>query len=152
MGRAAPAASRMTAGSLPAEVSAFRQSMTTQLDAYFRQYGDRLSAAERQQMNALRDQVDRDLLMLKVKTQTTSRLASARAPQVKRIAAAQAAARAFDAVYEKAMHGLEQVQPILQPKLSIFEALRAKSDLDDQLEKFDELGRHVHELAGAQDH
>jgi len=144
----AEAASSVTAAQLPAEVTTFRQAMTTQLDAYFNKYGDRLSASERQRMNALRDQVDRELLALRTATQRTARLAKSHAPAPKQRSAASAAARAFDAAYARAIRVLEQVEPILRPKLSLFEALGAKSDLDGQLERFDELGRHIHGLAG----
>ncbi len=123
--------------------------MTAQLDDYFREYGDRLSAGERRQMNQLRAQVDRELLALQAKTRITARLEAAKAPAVRRAFAARAAARAFDRAYDRAIAGLEQVQPILQPKLSLFEALGAKSDLDDQLSRFEALGQHIHELAGS---
>lgn len=121
---AAAGSSSSAAAQLPGEVANFRTSMTMQLDSYFKEYGNRLSAAERQEMNSLRAQVDREL------------------------AAAQAAARTFDATYHHAITGLERVQPILQPKLSLFEAFSAKSDLDGQLSRFEELGNHVHHLAG----
>ena len=145
---AAEAARTVTAAQLPAEVTTFRQAMTTQLDAYLNTYGDRLNTTERQQMNALRDEVDRELLTLRTATQRTARLAKAHAPAANQRSAARAAARAFDAAYAKAIRVLEQVEPILRPKLSLFEALGAKSDLDAQLERFDELGRHIHGLAG----
>lgn len=147
---AAPSAASLSAAAqLPGEVASFRSSMTNQLDNYFREYGDRLSAAERKEMNRLRAQVDSELLALQAKTRTTARLEAANAPAIKRAAAAKAAARAFDLAYGRAMAGLERVQPILQPKLSLFEALGAKSDLDDQLSRFDELGQHIHQLAGS---
>ena len=140
--------SAAAASQLPGEVASFRSSMTTQLNSYFTEYGDRLSSTERQQMNALRAQIDRELLALQAKTQITARLAAAQAPPVKRQVAAQAAARAFDSAYASAMAGLDRVQPILQPKLSLFEAFGAKSDLDDQLSQFEALGQHIHQIAG----
>ncbi|MDO8731445.1 MAG: hypothetical protein Q7L55_02575 [Actinomycetota bacterium] len=142
------ASSSSIAANLPAEVAAFRTSMITQLDSYFKEYGDRLSISERKEMNALQTQVDRELLALQAKTRLTARLEAKNAPVLRRKAAASAAARAFDSTYDRAMAGLEKFQPILQPKLSLFEALSAKSDLDGQLSKFDELGRHIHQFAG----
>ena len=147
---AAPALSSSSAAAqLPREVASFRSSMTTQLDNYFNEYGDRLSSSERQQMNALRGQIDLELLALQAKTQTTARLEASHAPTVKTLSAARAAARAFDASYASAMAGLERVKPILQPKLSLFEAFSAKSDLDDQLSQFEALGQHIHQVAGS---
>ena len=99
-------------------------------------------------MNGLRVQVDRALHGLQGKTRVTARLEASNAPAAKRRAAARAAARSFDSAYDQAMSGLAKVQPMLQPKLSLFEAFGAKSDLDEQLEQFDELGRRIHEVAG----
>lgn len=143
---AAPVTSSSAAG-LPQEVASFRSSMTGQLDNYFREYGDRLSADERQQMDALRAQVDRELLALQAKTRVTAQREAKKAPAARRGVAARAAARAFDSTYSRAMAGLEKVGPILQPKLSLFEAFRAKSDLDEQLSRFEQLGQHIHQVA-----
>ena len=122
--------------------------MTSQLDRYFNEYGDRLSASERQEINALRSQVDRELLALEVKTKLTARLEANKAPTATRKAAARAGARFFDETYARAIAGLEKVRPILQPKLSLFEAFDAKSDLDEQLSRFEEFGNHIHQVAG----
>lgn len=136
------------ASQLPSEVADFRSSMTAQLDDYFMEYGDRLSDSERKQIVALRRQVDRELQLLQARTRVTARLEAQKASVVRRSAAAHAAARAFDSTYIRAIAGLEKVQPILQSKLSLFEAFGAKSDLDEQLSQFDELGRRIHEVAG----
>lgn len=149
LANAAPIAFKSSmASELPREVADFRNSMTGQLDDYFKEYGDRLSDAERKQMDTLRKQVDRELLVLQAKTRVTARLEARNASIVKRRAAAHAAARAFDSTYKRAIAGLENVQPILQPKLSLFEAFGAKSDLDEELSRFEELGQHIHQLAG----
>ncbi|MDP2013626.1 MAG: hypothetical protein Q8L05_05310, partial [Actinomycetota bacterium] len=65
--------SSSSAAKLPAEVAGFRASMSTQLDSYFKEYGDRLSASERREMTALQSQVDRALLALQAKTLITAR-------------------------------------------------------------------------------
>ena len=100
-------------------------------------------------MNSLRAQVDRALRGLQGKTRMTARLEASNAPAAKRRAAARAAARSFDSAYDQAMSGLATVQPMLQAKLSLFEAFGAKSDLDEQLSQFDALGRRIHEVAGS---
>ncbi|MDO9486445.1 MAG: hypothetical protein Q7K25_10350 [Actinomycetota bacterium] len=144
----APSASSSPAAQLPREVAEFRKSMTSQLDHYFQDYGDRLSGRERVEMDSLRSQVDQELVALQGKTRITARLESRNASKAALMTAARTAARAFDRTYARAIAGLQRVQPILQPKLSLFEAFGAKSDLDEQLSRFEELGMRIHQVAG----
>ncbi|MDD2859264.1 MAG: hypothetical protein PHU75_11395 [Candidatus Nanopelagicales bacterium] len=130
---------------LPGQVSQFRQGVAATLRDYFATYGDRLSATERAQMNTLVAQVDDELGALQRKASAGARLARAGAPAADQRRAARATARSFDAAYARAMASLDKVQPILAPKLSIFEALRAKSDFDRQMQAFEELGASIHD-------
>lgn len=129
-------------------VAGFRQNINAVLTSYYTTYRNRLTPAEQRQMTSLMTQVDRELASLQAKTQVSANLARQHAAKSKQQRAARAAAQSFDIVYSHAMTSLEQVQPILQPKLSLFEALRAKSDLDQSLQTFETLGTQLHALAG----
>jgi hypothetical protein len=54
--------------------------------------------------------------------------------------AAAAAVTAYQRAYDEALAALTEVQPILQPKLGLFEALDAKADLDARLSEFRGVG------------
>ena len=143
----AQAAPQLNPTSVSSSVSDFRQSIATVLNSYFLTYGSRLSLAEQAQMSTLMKQVDQELSVLQRKTQASAKLAQQHAAKAKQKDAARAAAKSFDIAYSHAMTSLERVQPILQPKLSLFEALRAKSDLDQSLQAFETLGTQLHALA-----
>ena len=144
---ASQAVPQLNPTSVSSSVTDFRQSIGTVLNSYYSTYGSRLSPAEQSQMSTLMKQVDQELSALQIKTQTSAKLAQQHAAKSKQKDAARAAAKSFDMAYAHAMVSLEQVQPILQPKLSLFEALRAKSDLDKSLQAFETLGLQLHELA-----
>ncbi len=120
-------------------VVVFRREIQSTLQGYLATYGSRLSRAEYTRVSKLTAKVDRDLGSLAAKAATTTRLV--RSGQ--RARAASAAATAFTAYqrsYEEAIATLAEVQPILQPKLGLFEALDAKTDLDARLEEFRGVG------------
>ena len=48
------------------------------------------------------------------------------------------------------MSSLAEVEPILRPKLSLFEGLEAKGDLDDMLARYDEIGGAIHDFEAGQ--
>lgn len=87
--------------------------------------------------------VDRDLRQLQQATAATARIAARPGSRAQAHSAAQSAVARFDAGYAKALGELADLQPLLLPRLSIFEALRAKSDLDTQLARYAELGEQV---------
>jgi len=143
----AQAASSLNAGTVSANVAGFRQDTRGLLDSYYATYGSRLSPAEQTNMSGLIKHIDAELAVVQSKSQFIARLSRQQAPKPKQLAAARSAAKAFDAAYSHAITSLKQVQPLLQPKLSLFEALRAKSDLDSSLQEFETLGTQLHALA-----
>ena len=143
---AAHAVSSLNAGTVSANVAGFRQDIRGLLDSYYATYGSRLSPAEQTNMTGLIKKVDAELAIVQSKSQVLAKLSRQQAPQSKQLAAARSAAKAFDTAYSHAMTSLEQVQPLLQPKLSFFEALRAKSDLDTSLQDFQAVGTQLHAL------
>ena len=144
----AQAASSLNAGTVSTNVAEFRQDIRGLLNSYYSKYGSRLSPTEQTHMTGLIKQVDTELAIVQSKSQVIAKLSQQQAPKSKQLAAARSAAKAFDTAYSHAMTSLEQVQPLLQPKLSLFEALRAKSDLDQSLQTFETLGTQLHALAG----
>jgi len=113
--------------------------MLAQLRDYLRNYGARLSEAERARVDALIAQSDADLVRL-------SRLAAATANWEKRgnltraQRSAKAAVAAFDTSYARAEAVVNEMTPILQPHLNLFEALDAKSALDQRMAAYRNLG------------
>lgn len=140
---AAPS-TRAEAAALPAAVKSFRADVMSILRANMSSYGDRLSPTERKRMSTLTAQVNRDLSALERATARTASLTQSNAPRADRARAAATAAAAFDAGYGKALANLAEIQPLLQPKLSLFEALKAKSQLDTQMARYEELGARIH--------
>lgn len=122
-----------------AAMAGFRSSVRSSLADYLNRYGSRLSADERQRMSDLAQQADRDLAGLVTRTRQVARLTD----RGKRAQASRTAAQAVSAYQQsqaKALATLQQVQPILQPKLGLLEALQAKADMDAQLQQFSEVG------------
>lgn len=147
----APVASAITitaneAASLPAAVSGFRANVVAILRENLTDYGDRLTPAERKHMTSLIGEVNQDLGRLQRATARTATLTANSAPKAKRASAARNAADTFDAGYAKAISNLAEIQPILQPKLNVFEALRAKSQLDTQMTRYEQLGARIHSV------
>ena len=144
---AAPGASAADAAAparaAAAEARAFRQAINTQLARELATYRSRLTPAERTRMSDLARTVDRDLRQLQQATAATARLAARPGSRAKAHRAARAAVTRFDAGYAKALGELADLQPMLLPRLSIFEALRAKSDLDTQLARYAALGEQI---------
>jgi hypothetical protein len=51
--------------------------------------------------------------------------------------------RRYTTSNDQALAALNQITPILQPKLGLFEALSAKRDADAELAKFDVVGTKI---------
>lgn len=143
--QAAPAVASSAA--IASEVSSFRHDVSGLLNSYFKTYGSRLNSSEKTQMTGLIAQVDKDLAQLHRKSKSSAQLARTHAPQTKQKQAARDLSMSYDTAYAKAIASLEQVQPILGPKLSLFEALKAKSDLEQSMQQFELLGSQIHQAA-----
>lgn len=111
---------------------------------YMDRYGDRLSAADRRRMAQLQSQVDRQLTLVQVKMARAERIARSSVSRAVKVAAAHEASVAFDRAHASAIEALAEVEPILRPKLSLFEGLEAKGDLDDMLARYEDLGAAIH--------
>lgn len=150
----APAASATTsaideAQSVRMSVREFRTSVLAELERNLDDYGDRLSHAERTRVTTIVGEVDRDLGRLQSTTAQASRLVTQGAPLKAQRSAAHRASVTFDAGYTKALTRLAEMQPILQPRLSLIEGLQAKLDLDEQMGRYELLGQRIH---GLEDH
>ncbi|MEY4136765.1 MAG: hypothetical protein RL205_893 [Actinomycetota bacterium] len=124
-------------------VVAFRADLNDLLASYVRDYGDRLSEAELGQAKSLIAQADSSLEGVKNATALTASLAASGASKTKVLAASRAAERAFTSSHDRALAALNQVTPILQPKLGLFEAFGAKRDADAKLAKFAAVGTQL---------
>ena len=131
--------SASTSSDTASAVRDFRSAMSTQLRQYRASYGPRLSQAEQTRVDALIAQSDADLARL-------SNLAAATATwdrrrnQARAARAAKAAVAAFDLSYARAEAAVNELTPILQPHLNVFEALDAKAALDQRMAAYRNLG------------
>ena len=132
------------------DVRAFRMDVRATLTDYRTRYGNRLTTAERQRMQALQGQVDRQLTLVELRTARAERLSVSSASSAAKAEAAREASGAFDRAHASAMSSLAEVEPILRPKLSLFEGLEAKGDLDDMLARYDEIGGAIHDFEAGQ--
>jgi hypothetical protein len=131
------------------DVRAFRMDVRATLTDYRTRYGNRLTT-ERQRMQALQGQVDRQLTLVELRTARAERLSVSSASSAAKLEAAREASGAFDRAHASAMSSLAEVEPILRPKLSLFEGLEAKGDLDDMLARYDEIGGAIHDFEAGQ--
>jgi len=133
--------------SIPAEVSTFRLNVLALLQSFYSNYGNRLSQSERTQMSGLINQVDQVLGTLYRQSTVSAKLARTNAPQVKQRQAATTVAKTYDTAFANSDANMKKLQPIIGPKLSFFEALSAKSDLDQSRQEFEDLGIRIHQAA-----
>lgn len=121
----------------------FRADMNALLASYLTNYGDRLSAPELVTAKELISKADSSLIGVQNATARTAALAGSGASKARVLSAARAAERAFTTSHDQALAALNQITPILQPKLGLFEALGAKRDADAKLSTFDRVGGKI---------
>ena len=139
-------ASATGARNIAKAVVAFRTDMNAVLASYVTDYGNRLSESELANAKALIAQADASVNGVQAATARTSNLASSGASKMQVLSASRAAEKAFTKSHEQALAALNQITPILQPKLGLFEALGAKRDADSRLSKFSDLGVKISAL------
>ncbi|CAB5041521.1 unannotated protein [freshwater metagenome] len=98
-------------------------------------------------MSGLIDQVDQVLGTLYRQSTVSAKLARTNAPMVKQRQAAATVAKTYDTAFANSNASMEKLQPMIAPKLSLFEALSAKSDLDQSQQEFEDLGIRIHQAA-----
>lgn len=137
------AASVTGARNVAQAVVSFRAGMNAVLANYLKDYGDRLSDSELNTAKGLIAQADSSLTGVQNATARTSTLAAKGASKAQVLAASRAAEKAYTKSHDQALAALNQITPLLQPKLGLFEALGAKRDADAELAKFDVLGTKI---------
>jgi hypothetical protein len=124
-------------------VVSFRAGMNAVLASYLKDYGDRLSESELSTAKGLMAQADSSLNGVQNATARTATLAAKGASKAQVLAASRSAEKAFTTSNAQALAALNQITPLLQPKLGLFEALGAKREADAQLAKFDVVGAKI---------
>ena len=132
-----------------ASATTLRRAVGKLLNRYLADYGDRLSKAELARMRFLAKDADRQLGIVETRTAATERLARSGAPRAIVYRSAKAAELAFTKAQESSVTTLDEVQPMLQSKLGLFEALSAKGDLDEQMARYDALGVQIRKVSAA---
>lgn len=124
-------------------VSSFKSDVIVELDEFMAKYGPRLSASERAQLDGVKSTMTSQLSALIQATSRAERLAATGASKSSRMAAAANAVRVHAAGVAAAQKSLAEVQPVIQPYLSFFEALSAKSTFDRQMSTYQGLGTQL---------
>ena len=113
--------------------------MSAQLREYLTSYGPRLSASERARVDDLILQSDADLKQLAALSASTATW-ERRGNRSRAQRTARAVVAAFDTSYARAEAAVNELTPILQPRLNVFEALDAKAALDQRMAAYRNLG------------
>lgn len=125
------------------DVTAFRSTVIKELDEFMATYGPRLSAGERAQLDGVETTMTSQLSALIQATSRAERLAASGASRSSRMTAAANAVRVHAEGMAAAQKSLAEVQPVIQPHLSFFEALSAKSTFDRQMSTYQGLGTQL---------
>ncbi|CAB4835119.1 MAG: hypothetical protein F2763_08545 [Actinobacteria bacterium] len=124
-------------------VTRFRPASRQRLTDFLSQYGDRLTPVQLQRARAQVTKADLTLAQLEAKTRATRTLARSGASTARIKQAADAASRAFDSATASTAGAMAEMQPMLSSKLSLFEGLRAKLELDQSMRDFAAVGAAV---------
>jgi len=127
---------------LAQDVSAFRTQAKSLLTQYQTQYSPGFTTQQRTQVSSLIAQTDKNLATWATDVAAVSR---AKQPSARKTALKRAVA-SFTAGRSAADSAVQQVTPILQSQMNLFEQLNAKRDLDRMLSRFDELGARLKAL------
>ncbi len=131
--------------------SAVRKEAKGTLQSYLDDYGDRLIAGERERVTYWQRTGDRSLRQVQVQARRTAALARSGASAARVNAARQAALAAHAQARRDVDAALSELVPVLSERLTFFELLQARADLESSLAGLDRLGEQVQAIpvAGA---
>ena len=131
--------------------SAVRKEAKGTLQSYLDDYGDRLIAGERERVTYWQRTGDRSLRQVQVQARLTAALARSGASAARVNAARQAALVAHAQARRDVDAALSELVPVLSERLTFFELLQARADLESSLAGLDRLGEQVQAIpvAGA---
>ena len=130
-------------------VNRLRHDVGDLLNRYLGDYGDRLNTTERVRMRFLVKDADRQLGIVERRTATATRLATSGASRVAVHRSGRAAEVAFTTAFARALTTLDEVQPMLQSKLGLLEAIAAKGDLDEQMTRYNAVATQIRKISAA---
>lgn len=142
--RTSPASDAATAAR---EARAVRREVNAMILDYLDAYGDRVTAAEREQMEGHRDNANRQLASVVVTTRRLSQLAVSSASRARVLTAARRAIVAHRRARAAAEASFASVRAILEPRLTLWEGLQALRDYDAMMGRFDRLGDRLDDIA-----
>jgi hypothetical protein len=127
------------AASAVREARLLRQETVAMLNRYLADYGDRVTAAENDQLRAYRTTADRQLATVVVTTRRLQSAVAAGAPRAQVLAAGRAAQRSHERARAAAQTSYEAARRIMEPQLSVFEGIGALRDYSAMMARFDGL-------------
>ena len=135
------------AASVYSEAAAIRKDVRNLTSQYIRDYGDRLSAAERAELKNAQKQADLRLsrLVSASKKYRGAVRAGTKPYKVKR--ACKNLENAWKQGKKQSEISTKSVRQILEPKLSFLEKLSALNELNEQTARYDDLGDRINKLA-----
>lgn len=135
------------AASIYSEAAAIRKDVRNLTSQYIRDYGDRLSAAERAELKNAQKQADLRLsrLVSASKKYRGAVRAGTKPYKVKR--ACKNLENAWKQGKKQSEISTKSVRQILEPKLSFLEKLSALNELNEQTARYDDLGDRINKLA-----
>lgn len=126
-------------------VEDFRSSMRAELDSYTERYGSRLSSSERGRILSLIKQSDTDLRKLKNLVSRVTRWEDRGNTRRARETASQALI-SYEFAFQRAKDAIDEMTPILRPKLNVIEALEASSTLNKRMVAYEGLRVKIRSL------
>lgn len=132
------------------QVSQYRTHVSKVLADYVSRYSDRLSADERAMTSTLVQRTSTELGRTQQAVAKLERLSAAGASRPVRAAAGVAAVKAYDDGMASARTAIDELTPILQPELSIFEAFDAKLVFDREMAAYEALGTTIKQQVARQ--
>jgi len=120
-----------------------RKEANATLQSYLDDYGDRLSATERERVTYWQRTGDRSLRQVQIQARRTAELARSGASSARVNAAREKAIAAHAQARSDVDAALNELVPVLSQRLSFVELLKARADLESSLAGLDQLGKQV---------
>ena len=126
------------AGTLANETRDLRTDVSQTIGSYVTKYGDRVTPTQKATLTSLARDADKELLKVQRAVSRAENIPSSQ--RSKKLIAINAALRTHAAAESRAEASLASARSILEPKLSLFEALNALSDYERLMDSYDNLG------------
>ena len=126
------------AGTLANETRSLRTDVSQTIGTYVTKYGDRVTPTQRATLMSLAREADKELLKVQLAVSRAENIPSSK--RSKKLIAMNAALRTHTTAESRAEASLASARSILEPKLSLIEAISAFSDYERLMDSYEDLG------------